>query len=74
MNAFVSRRRAAVVAVAILVFLFFVPVVQVPAYSGKSIGPPITVWVSLSHYLLGVGGILSHNDLRTGYPYNYADL
>ncbi len=67
-----SRKRVAIVAAVAIAFIFFVPIVQVPAYSGKSIGPPITVWVSFSHYLLGVGGILWHNDLRMGYPYNYA--
>jgi lipopolysaccharide export LptBFGC system permease protein LptF len=70
----VRRKQIAlgVTIVLVLAFAFFVPFIQVPAYSGKSAGPPMFVWVSISHHAFGVGGWLWQNELRPTNPYNYA--
>lgn len=62
--------------VVICVFAFFVPVIHVPRYlptggSSTNNGPPISGWVSVSHYYSGAGGVLMHNDFFPSNPYNY---
>jgi len=73
------RTKAALVGasmVVILAFVYFVPVIYVPRYPGGSSGvdngPPISGWVSVSHYYLGAGGIMLHNDFSPSNPYDYS--
>jgi uncharacterized RDD family membrane protein YckC len=72
------RTKAALVGasiVVILAFVFFVPVIYIPRYpggSGVNNGPPISGWVSVSHYYLGAGGVMLHNDFSPSNPYDYS--
>jgi hypothetical protein len=58
-----------VVAIAI-VFIVFAPVIQVPHNNGLTNGPRFAVYVSVSHYAFGFGGMVVHNMAGTEYDYS----
>ena len=69
------RRKAIVISVVVLVALFvaFVPTVQLAPSGGpgQGPGPPVGVYVSLSHYLFGFGGFLLTNLAAPSPSYDY---